>query len=160
MAKNKSKDNSVFNLIGLVLLVVALILWFILTPIKYESGGMINIESTISYIKGTFGMKTEGIVSIELLKFSFLNLIPLLIIALGALLSLFAFLQPKALKESNFKILTHILMIAGIVMLLLFKQFLVGASSNADFSGYKLTFQAFVIPVLLLANSILQFLKK
>lgn len=161
MAKNKKQDNALFNLIGFILVAVGLVLWFMLSPLKYESGGLVNITQTFSYLNGSFGLSQKILgVNVEILKFSILNLIPLVLMILLAITSLAGFLNPKMIKDKNLKLLTHILVLVTIILLLLFKQLLVPAAKDADFSEHKLTVQAFIIPVLLLGTSALQFFKK
>lgn len=161
MAKKKNNGAFLFNLISLIMIVAAIIFWFVLTPLKYETGGLININIDINYLNGTFGNSEKFLgQNVEFLKFSFLNLIPLVLLVIGGLVHLVGVLNPKAIKDSNLKLITYIVSLVGIVMLLMFKQFLIPGLKDFDFKEFKLTFEAFIIPVLLLGSSIVQFIKK
>jgi|SRR5690554_4919862 len=153
-------DKKFANLLSLALVALSVVLWFFLVPLKYESGGFINVTSEATYLQGAFGLETTILgVNLQILEFSFLNLIPLVLMVVAGLGVLAAFLKPKDLDSNGLKIGVILLTLVSLVLLMLVKTFLV-PTTEGSFDEHALTFQAFIIPALLLLTIVLQVLKK
>lgn len=153
-------DKKFANLLSLALVALSVVLWFFLVPLKYESGGFINVTSEATYLQGAFGLETTILgVNVQILEFSFLNLIPLVLMVVAGLGVLAAFLKPKDLDSNGLKIGVILLTLVSLVLLMLVKTFLV-PTTEGSFDEHALTFQAFIIPALLLLTIVLQVLKK
>lgn len=129
MAKKKKASLQLGKLLTVVLLAVAVILWFALPALKLNSE---HIDATLSFMDVTIG-KSEMLlgVKIEVLKFSVLNLIPLVLLMLALVLSVLNLLVGKKLF-SNAGLVIAALAILGGGLLFLTKTFTQPASGNLD----------------------------
>lgn len=157
MARRKRKgSNPLMNFLSLVCVVVAIVLWFSLSPIQFK-----ETDATVSYVNGTFGYSEDALVaSITVLKFSIVNLIPLILMILMGVALATSFLLPKKISNNSVKAIVILLSLVSIVLLAMFKNFVIGATGLIDYTKYSLTIYGLIVPVLLLGASVIQLIKK
>lgn len=157
MAKKKksNKNNQLYNFVSIILLVISLVLWF-------TSGALGKAGSSsdqLEYLKLAFGQSEKVLgVTVVIFSFSFLNLLPVILMVLGLLIILIMTFKPKTIPAGQAKILVSILLFVSAVLLLAVKSFVItGTLINID--DYKLTAFGIITPILTLVSAGVLYLK-
>lgn len=144
------KKNQMTNVLSFLLILVGLILWFSVNPL--EAGNTFTTE--LSYLEAAFGFKLP--LMGEIAKFSFLNLLPVILLAISLLIILVKFLNPKAISNKMAAGVVLIFTLASGIMLFFIKNFMVPAATLINFDGYNLSVLGYITPIVILLASLVQ----
>jgi len=139
------EKKKLFNIIAAGLFLVGIVLWFALPAVQLKEG-----NATYTFLDLTFG-KTTTVLGIEIVifKFSFLNLLTV-ILMLGALaVAILRFLGKGIMKSDAFIVLA--LAVLALLFVVLSKQFVVMTNQDvkdAFIKDYALTGGAIAVAVL------------
>lgn len=156
------KKRKLIMFASAILLIGAIVVWFSLSAIKPNTN---NSNNAINFLDLTFGKK-EKILGLELVafKFSFLNLLTVLLLLAGALFSVFSLASKKGLISSNIDNIVVFLLSAGALALTFFvKEFTItgdgiGQILGAVIDDFKFAEGVYVIAGLTGASGLLNLL--
>lgn len=126
-----------------ILMLVVLVLWFTLPAIKIE---VLGKEITYNFMQLAFGHSEKVLgATVEIVLFSFLNFLPLILIVVGVLLPLVMFSQKKGLVNKQ---VDKIIVLAVAVLVALFaflvKSFAIPKIDGA-FKDYVLAYGVYLV---------------
>ena len=140
--------KKLLNGLSTLLFVVAIVLWFVVDGVIYKGT---LVTSSYKMLNLAFG-KTEKVLNqdVQVLKFSFMNFLTLILLFVGALLAALRVASKPKKKKGGSKLLGFVLVAVGIVgtvFVLLTKTFALPAIEDG-LKEFKLTGGAIVIAVL------------
>lgn len=139
------EKKKIFNIIAAGLFLVGIVLWFALPAVQPKNG-----VATYTFLDMTFG-KTTTLLGVELVifKFSFLNLLTVILMLGAFAVAVLRFLGKGIMKSRAF--IVFALAVLALVFVILSKQFVVMTNQDvkdAFIKDYTLTGGAIAIAVL------------
>lgn len=138
--------RSFLMFLSVLLFLAATVMWFVFDAIKFDSD---TVDSGFSFVNLTFGKKDViPIVNIEtvMFKFSFLNLLPLIILIIGVLVSVLSLAGKKGLLGAKVDHVLLFLMGAATLALVFFvKDFAVLGSNLFSLESYKFDLGTYLV---------------